>query len=136
MIQSGFYNLQMLVTLGSVEQEEVWNEELQVYLYTQGDQSVLLLLYGVATILLTLIMFWIWRGTLKSAYRAECFAKEGRHVNNFIEDIRSLFDENIYRLLMTPLSLLYHGPHRSAADLHDLHGIHQLQPDRQPSGAV
>ena len=102
MIQSGFYNLQMLVTLGSVEQEEVWNEELQVYLYTQGDQSVLLLLYGVATILLTLIMFWIWRGTLKSAYRAECFAKEGRHVNNFIEDIRSLFDENIYRLLMTP----------------------------------
>ena len=36
MIQSGFYNLQMLVTLGSVEQEEVWNEELQVYLYTQA----------------------------------------------------------------------------------------------------
>lgn len=48
MIQYGFYNLQMLVTLGSVEQEEVWNEELQVYQYTQGDQSILLLLYGIA----------------------------------------------------------------------------------------
>ena len=67
MVQYGFYNLKMLVSLGSVEQEEYWNEELQVYQYTQGDQSVLLLLYGIATIMITLIMFWIWRGTLKSA---------------------------------------------------------------------
>lgn len=126
MIQYGFYNLQMLVTLGSVEQEEVWNEELQVYLYTQGDQSVLLLLYGIATILISLIMFWIWRGTLKSAYQAECLAKEGRHINNFIEDIRTLFDENIHRLLMGPPHLLHHSPDYSAFDLYDLHGIYQL----------
>src|SRR5699024_6565800 len=76
MIQYGFYNLKMLISLGSVEQEEIWNEELQVYQYTQGDQSVLLLLYGIATIMLTLIMFWIWRGTLKSAYQAECLTKQ------------------------------------------------------------
>ena len=85
-----------------MEQEEIWNEELQVYQYTQGDQSVLLLLYGIATVMITLIMFWIWRGTLKSAYQAECLSKEGRHVNNFMDDIRTLFDENIHRLLMTP----------------------------------
>lgn len=102
MIQYGFYNLKMLISLGSVEQEEIWNEELQVYQYTQGDQSVLLLLYGIATVMITLIMFWIWRGTLKSAYQAECLSKEGRHVNNFMDDIRTLFDENIHRLLMTP----------------------------------
>lgn len=102
MVQYGFYNLKMLISLGSVEQEEIWNEELQVYQYTQGDQSVLLLLYGIATIMITLIMFWIWRGTLKSAYQAECLTKEGRHVNNFIDDIRTLFDDNIHRLLMTP----------------------------------
>ncbi len=102
MVTSGFYNLSMLVSLGSVPQEEVWNEELQVYLYTQGDQSILLLLYGVATILLTVLMFWVWRGTLKSAYQAECLKREGKHVNSFADDIRSLFDENIHRLLMTP----------------------------------
>lgn len=71
MIRSGFHNLAMLPSLGSVPQEEIWNEELQVYLYTKGDQSILLLLYGVATILVTLVMFWIWRGTVKSAYKAE-----------------------------------------------------------------
>jgi arabinogalactan oligomer/maltooligosaccharide transport system permease protein len=102
MIQSGFHNLSMLPSLGSVPQEEVWNEELQVYLYTSGDQSILILLYGVATILLTLVMFWIWRGTLKSAYHAELCDKQGKHINTFVEDLKDLLDGNLYRLLMTP----------------------------------
>ena len=106
MIVSGFHNLAMLPSLGTVEQEEVWNEELQVYLYTKGDQSILLLLYGVATILLTLVMFWIWRGTMKSAYKAELCDKNGWHVNTFAEDLHGLLDENLYRLLMTPSMFL------------------------------
>lgn len=102
MIRYGFHNLVMLVTLGSVEQQEIWDEAQQVFLYTKGDQSVLLLLYGVATILLTVIAFWGWRGALRSAYKAECLKKEGRHLNNFREDLASLLDENLCRLLMTP----------------------------------
>ena len=102
MISSGFHNIAMLPSLGTVEQQEVWNEELQVYLYTKGDQSILILLYGVATILVTLIMFWIWRGTMKSAYVAELLHKQGRHVNTLMDDLRNLLDENLYRLLMTP----------------------------------
>ena len=102
MILSGFHNLAMLVTLGSVERQEIWNEELQVFEYTAGDQSILLLLYGLATIILTGVMFWIWRGTLKSAYKAECLAKAGKHLNTFSEDLKDLLDNNLYRLLMTP----------------------------------
>ena len=102
MIRYGFHNLVMLVTLGSVEQQEIWDEANQVFLYTKGDQSVLLLLYGVATILLTVIAFWGWRGALRSAYKAECLKKQGRHVNSFREDLASLLDENLYRLLMPP----------------------------------
>ena len=96
MVTNGVHNLQMLITLGSVERQEVWNEELQVFEYTAGDQSILLLLYGLATIILTGVMFWVWRGTLKSAYKAECFDKAGKHVNTFQEDLKSLLDENIY----------------------------------------
>ena len=102
MIRSGFHNLAMLVTLGTVEQQEIWDEAQQVYLYTKGDQSILLLLYGLATIFLTVIMVWIWRGTLKSAYQAECLTKLGKHVRSFREDLKSLLDENIYRLFMVP----------------------------------
>lgn len=102
MVRYGLHNLAMLITLGEVEQQEVWDEAQQVYLYVQGDQSVLLLLYGVATLLLTLVMFLIWRGSLKSAYKAQCLQRSGAHVNTFREDLATLLDENLYRLLMTP----------------------------------
>ncbi|MDY4969027.1 MAG: sugar ABC transporter permease, partial [Lachnospiraceae bacterium] len=102
MIASGFHCLAMLPSLGSVEQEEVWNEALQIYEYTQGDNSVLILLYGVATIMLTLLMVYLWREALKSAYYVECLDKEGKHVNTFTEDLKTLLHDNIHKLLMTP----------------------------------
>lgn len=103
MITTGFHCLAMLPSLGSVQQEEVWNEELQVYMYTQGDQSILILLYGVATLCLTILFFLlVWRGALKSAYKAECLAKDGRHLPTFQEDLKSLLHENLHRLLMSP----------------------------------
>ena len=102
MVAVGFHNLAMLPGLGSVEQQEYWNEELQIFEYTQGDRSILILLYGLATILLTGVMFWIWRGTLKSGYAAQLNEAAGRHINTLSEDIKELFDSNLYRLLMTP----------------------------------
>lgn len=53
MLVNGIHFISMLGSLGSVPQKEVWDEAQQVYLYTQGDQSVLILLYGVATVLLS-----------------------------------------------------------------------------------
>ncbi len=102
MISFGFYSLSRLPGLGTVEQEEVWNEELQVYLYTSGDQSILILLYGIATIILTLVMFWIWRGTVKSAYQVEPLTKQGRHVRTFKEDLKTLLDEKLQWTMMAP----------------------------------
>ena len=102
MAVNGIGFLSMLPSLGSVPQEEIWDEASQVYVYTKGDQSVLILLYGVATVLLTLLMFWAWRGALKSAYRVECLAKQRKQINTFSQDVKSLLNENLYRLLMTP----------------------------------
>lgn len=102
MAVNGIHFLSTLSSLGSAPQKEVWDATKQVYLYTKGDQSVLLLLYGVATVLVTLLMIWAWRGALKSAFKAECLDKEGRHVNSFVEDLKSLLHENLHRLLMTP----------------------------------
>lgn len=46
MAVNGITFLSMLGGLGSVPQKEVWDEASQVYLYTKGDQSILILLYG------------------------------------------------------------------------------------------
>ena len=49
MITSGFYNLSMLPSLGWREEEKVWNDAKSIYEYIPGDQSFILLLYGIAT---------------------------------------------------------------------------------------
>ena len=102
MIAAGVSCIAMLPSLGSVEQEEVWNEALQIYEYTKGDQSILILLYGIASLLITFLMACTWVCSLRSAYKAECLAKEGRHVNSFVEDLKTLLHESLQRLLMTP----------------------------------
>jgi arabinogalactan oligomer/maltooligosaccharide transport system permease protein len=104
MLQYGVYYLSMLPSLGWREQEEVFNEAKQVYEYVAGDNSVLLLLYGVATLFITAGFIYMWRESLKSAYYAECMKKQGMHVNTFLDDIRSLFDKNLHRgLLFLPV---------------------------------
>ena len=50
MVVNGAGFLSMLPSLGTVEQKEVWDEAQQIYVYTGGDQSILILLYGVATV--------------------------------------------------------------------------------------
>ena len=100
MATNGVYYLSMLPSLGDREQQEIFNETKQIYEYIPGDRSVLLLLYGVATIFITLAFFFMWRESLKSAYRAECLAKQGRHVNSFGQDCGSLLDKNLHKSLL------------------------------------
>lgn len=100
MVTSGIYNLSMLPSLGWREQEKVWNEKKSIYEYMPGDQSLLLLLYGIATIFLTVGFIIVWRESVKSSYKAEVLAKSGKHLPTFQEDIKSLFDQNLYKLLL------------------------------------
>lgn len=99
----------MLPSLGTKEQQEVWNETLQIYEYIQGDNSVLILLYGVATLMVTILMACAWVCALKSAYKAECLDKQGVHLPTFQEDLKTLLHENIQKLLMTPSLIFIFG---------------------------
>ena len=100
MIESGIYNLSMLPSLGWREQQKVWNDSKMIYEYTAGDQSSLILLYGVATVYITLMFIVVWREAVKSSYKSELLAANGKHLNTFKEDIKSLFDQNLYKLLL------------------------------------
>lgn len=102
MVKKGIHCLAMLPGLGSVEQEEYWDEAKQVYMYTKGDQSILILLFGLAVILITVIFVLFWKGCVKNAYMAECIQKAGKKTNNFREDLAMLLDQKLHWLLMTP----------------------------------
>ena len=45
----GLYWISMLPSLGDREMQEIWNDDKGTYEYIMGDQSQLILLYGIAS---------------------------------------------------------------------------------------
>ena len=100
MINFGLDALREMPTIGHYERKEIetsWGGFEYVY---EGIPSVQVLLYGVATIFITLAFIAMWREAVKSAYKAQCFAQEGRHNNSLFEDIKDLFNVNLHKLLL------------------------------------
>lgn len=105
MLLSGINNLANLITLGESEQQEVWNEAKGCYEYTAGDNSLVMLLLGIATIFITIAFVYLWWVSIRSGRHVERLAKEGSHINKFKEDIKSLLDSNLHKsLLLLPIS--------------------------------
>ena len=100
MITKGIGFLSMLPSLGWLEQQKVWNEKKQVFVYEAGHNSVLILLYGVITIGITALFIMVWCSSLKSAYKAQCLKKAGVRLKSIKDDIKDLFDTNLHKLLL------------------------------------
>ena len=100
MPNGGFYWISMLPSLGWREQEKVFNEETFVYEYVAGDQSQLILLYGIAFLCLIALLILVWRASVRSGYKAMYLKKNGKHVPTIVDTVKSLFDENVHKLLM------------------------------------
>ena len=80
MPNGGFYWISMLPSLGWREQQEVFNEETFVYEYVAGDQSQLILLYGIASLCIIVLLILVWQSSVRSGYKAMCLKKAGKHV--------------------------------------------------------
>lgn len=87
--------------LGTKLSGEEWNENLQIFEKVKGDNSFLILLYGVVSILLALAFFWVWRMNVKGSYDNDLRRRNGENVAKFKEDIRALLNERFYVLLLT-----------------------------------
>ncbi len=101
MFSFGIQSLVNLTTLGTVEQTKVYNEALGIYEYVLGDNSMLFLLYGVITIILTLIAVFVACISMKSAYCTQQRKERGLHIPSFRDDLSSLKEENLHTALLT-----------------------------------
>lgn len=101
MVGFGVQSIQNLITLGTKTQEKVFNEATQVFEYLPGDNSQLCLLYGVITLFVTLGFFIIWRGALRSAYRAQCDTVRYGSAKKFREILKELGNARLHNLLLT-----------------------------------
>ena len=98
----GFHWLGLLPSLGDTPTQEVWNEELFIYEYIQGDNSQQILLYAVATMVAIVAFIVIWRASIRSGFAALNLKKAGKKVPTFIDDCKELLDNNIHKFLMFP----------------------------------
>ena len=101
MIVSGFERLKGLATLGDNVQGMAFNEELGIYEMSSGDNSMLILLSGVVTVVITIAFILFWLFSISSGKAAMRRASEGKHNNSFIEDVRSLANKNIRFLFLS-----------------------------------
>lgn len=105
MITFGLGSLMGLTNLGTRVQEEVFNDAKQIYEYMPGDNSMLMLLYGIITIFITLAFIMTLVASVKSAHNVELKKASGRKIPTFLDDLRSLKEENLHKaLLFAPIT--------------------------------
>ena len=79
---------------------QVYNEALGIYEYSAGDDSMLCLLYGVITLVLTAAAVFVGCMSGKSAYCTQFRKEKGMSIPSFKDDIRSLTEENLHAFLL------------------------------------
>lgn len=87
--------------LGSKLSGERWNEELQMFEKIKGDNSFLILLYGVASIVLLLLFTVVWVMNIKGNYDNDRRLSEGQGLPTFREDVQTLINERFYIPLLS-----------------------------------
>ena len=105
--EGGIFYLKLLPSLGDREMQEIWDDEEFVYKYIMGDDSKLILLYGVVAVCLIALMIVIWRSSVCSGFKAISLRRRKEKVPNILQELKSLLDENVHKLLMfLPVALL------------------------------
>lgn len=90
-----------LNTLGTVQQQRVYNPETRKNEFNDYDNSFLILLFGVIGCVLLLVAVTMWVRSIRAAREVEVRAKAGRHVNSFKEDVADCFGKKFHRTLLS-----------------------------------
>lgn len=98
----GLGHLAKLGTLGTVKSYEVWNDETGVYDKIKGDNSFLILLYSVVTMIVIVMFIILWvmnvRGNIENDQRIAA----GYHAATLKEDFNALLNKKFHIPLLIP----------------------------------
>ena len=101
MINFGWGYLQKFPTLGTVEPgTRAINPATGRMQKMPGDNSMLILLYGVMVIVVTVIFFIIYISNTKSAYKAQQTVAEGRKPVGFFAEMKEFLDSKFHVTLL------------------------------------
>ena len=101
LIRNGVTALAMLQTLGTKKQGLVYNKDLGIEVLQKGDNSMLILIFGIAAILTCAMMIYLYIVNLKSARKLYELKQENKPIPTTRDDLRSLLNERFHATLMT-----------------------------------
>ena len=119
-------SMSKLGTLGTVQQQRVYNPETRQNEFNDYDNSFLIMLFGVIGCVLLLTAVVLWLRNIRAARAVEVRAKAGKHVNSFREDIADCFGVKFHRTLPHPAGAGRGLLHHYSPDCDDPHRLHQL----------
>lgn len=88
-------------TLGTVKRESVFNMETMTKEFNDYDNSFLILLFSVITILIWVVFLFVWMNNIRKVYKLQLADEKGEHINTFMEDLRSLVNEKFHITLLS-----------------------------------
>lgn len=101
MAVNGVAALGQMATLGTQTQGWVYDEALGIDVLTEGDNSMLLLLYGVVCLFVIIFFILVWRANLKSALEVQELEKTGKKIPGIIDDAKVYLDAKFNRTMLT-----------------------------------
>ncbi len=88
----------------NADSEEVWNPVTGVYEFVKGDNSFLILLYGVVSLIMLALFIGIWVLNVRGNLENDGIIKEGGKVATFKQDCSKFLNKKFYiPLLVLPL---------------------------------
>ena len=99
-LTSGFASISALRHLGTNEQGWVFDEEKGIDVLSTGDNSMLILLYGVLSLFILVAFIFIWSANVKDAYYVQNTVKFGKRPKTFREEIKEYTDSKLHQTLL------------------------------------
>ena len=100
MIVFGFDKLYWLPTLGIHERQVVY-DDMGFPHETPGQNSMLLLLYGTLTVVVTIVVFAVYISNIKDAYRHQVMRENGEKPTTLKQDARDYLDGKYHITLLS-----------------------------------
>ena len=100
MVFIGFPNIQKFGTLGTIQQQMVYNPATMKNEVNDYDNSLLILLFGVISMVSIIVAIVLWMANTIAVYKLQKSAEEGNHVNTFLEDCKSLLNQKFHLTLL------------------------------------
>ncbi len=102
----GWNYLKDFGTLGTNVETGYFDEELGIMVYGVADNSMLILLYSVMTLVLLLAFIALYKGSINACFKAQQRQASGEKQPTFREELKELFDKRYQTTLLALPSIM------------------------------